>query len=87
MNPQTAFLDLLIAAMKDAAIEKKLTQLQTQLDPTETGRGPLKRIRIIVVPDELDFTWPSPSPHAEDSDDLGVRRMRARSQERSTVPH
>lgn len=62
MNPQEAFLDLLIAAMKDAAIERKLTQLQTQLDPTGTGNGKLKRVRIIVVPDELDFNWPSYAP-------------------------
>ena len=61
-SPQEAFLLLLIAAMKDAAIEKKLTQLQTQLDPTETGKGPLKRVRIIVVPDDLDYTWPSHAP-------------------------
>ena len=62
MNPQQTFLNLLIAALKDAAIERKLTQLQTQLDPTETGKGPLKRVRIIVVPDELDYTWPSYAP-------------------------
>ena len=62
MTPQTAFLDMLIAAMKDAVIEKKLTQLQTQLDVTETGKGPLKRVRIIVVPEEMDYTWPSHSP-------------------------
>jgi hypothetical protein len=60
MNPQEAFLDLLIAAMKDAAIERKLTQLQTQLDPD--GRGKLKRVRIIVIPDELDHTWPEYAP-------------------------
>ena len=62
MNPQETFLDLLVAAMKDAAIERKLTQLQTQLDPTETGRGPMKRVRIIIVPDELDHTWPEYAP-------------------------
>jgi hypothetical protein len=61
-NPQEAFLLMLIAAMKDAAIEKKLTQLVTQLDPTETGKGPLKKVRIIVIPDELDHTWPSHAP-------------------------
>ncbi len=60
--PQEAFLNLLIAAMKDAAIEHKLTQLQTQLDPTETGKGPLKKIRIIVIPEEMDFKWPSHAP-------------------------
>lgn len=60
--PQEAFLDLLIAAMKDAAIERKLTQLKTQLDPTETGKGPLKTIRIIVIPEEMDFEWPRHAP-------------------------
>jgi hypothetical protein len=62
MNPQTAFLDLLIAAMKDAAIERKLTQLAIQLDPTETGKGPLKRVRVVVIPEELDFNFPSYAP-------------------------
>ena len=62
MNPQTAFIDLLIAAMKDAALERKLTQLQTQFDPTETGKGPKKVVRIVVIPDELDHKWPSYAP-------------------------
>lgn len=62
MNPQTTFLDLLIAAMKDAAIERKLTQLAIQLDPTETGKGPLKRVRVVIIPDELDHNWPSYAP-------------------------
>lgn len=61
-KPQEAFLDLLIAAMRDAAIEHKLSQLQMQLDPTMTGKGPMKRVRIIVVPDELEYTWPSYAP-------------------------
>ena len=60
-NPQEAFLLMLVAAMKDAVAERKLTQLQLQFDPTETGRGPLKRVRVIVVPDELDHNFP---PHA-----------------------
>jgi hypothetical protein len=62
MNPQTAFLDLLIAALKDAAVERKLTQLAVQLDPSETGKGPLRRVRVIVVPEELDHTWPAHAP-------------------------
>jgi hypothetical protein len=62
MNPQEAFLLLLVAAMKDAAIERKLTQLQTQLDPSETGKGPMKKVRIIVIPEEMDHTWPGHSP-------------------------
>lgn len=60
MNPQEAFLELLVAAMKDAAIERKLTQLCTQFDPS--GKGKLKRVRIVVIPDELDYEWPSTAP-------------------------
>lgn len=62
MNPQAAFLDMLVAAFKDAALERKLTQLAIQFDPTETGRGPLKKVRVVVIPEELDHTWPSHSP-------------------------
>lgn len=61
-NPQEAFLLLLIAAMKDAALERKLTQLALQFDPTETGRGPLKKVRVVVIPEDLDHTWPSHAP-------------------------
>ena len=57
-----AFGDLLIAAMKDAIVHKKLTQLLTQMDATETGWGPLKRVRIIVVPEDMEHTWPSHAP-------------------------
>lgn len=53
--PQAAFIDMLIAAMRDAATERKVTQLQTQLDPTMTGKGPMKKVRIIIVPEEMDF--------------------------------
>jgi hypothetical protein len=62
MNPQVAFLDLLVAAMKDAALGRKLTQLALQFDPTETGKGPLKKVRVVVIPEELDHTWPSHAP-------------------------
>lgn len=62
MNPQTAFLDMLIAAFKSAAVERKLTQLAIQFDPTESGKGPLRRVRVVVIPDELDYTWPSHAP-------------------------
>lgn len=60
-NAQT-FLDLLLAAMKDAAIEHKLTQLKTQLDPTETGKGKLKTVRIIVIPEDMDYEFPQHAP-------------------------
>ena len=62
MNPQESFLEMLIAAMKDAALQKKLTQLALQFDPTETGKGPLKRVRVVVIPEEMDHTWPSYAP-------------------------
>jgi hypothetical protein len=55
-----AFMDLLIAAMRDAALNKKLTQLQTQLDPDGSGR--LRVVRIVVIPEEMDRTWPSSAP-------------------------
>lgn len=60
MNPQEAFLDLLIAAMKDACLELKLTQLQTQLDPD--GSGKLRKVRIIVVPELMEHQWPTSAP-------------------------
>lgn len=46
-TPQTAFIDLMIAAMMDAATEGKGTQLQTAITPVE-GQEP-KVVRVIVV--------------------------------------
>jgi hypothetical protein len=64
VNPQEAFLDLLVAAMKDAAVNRSLTQLRTQLDPD--GKG-LRVVRIIVVPEQMDFKFPTDRPlgHAD----------------------
>lgn len=64
MNPQEAFLDMLVAAMKDAALNHKLTQLQTQFDPTEGAvkGAKLRVVRIVVIPDELDHKWPGYAP-------------------------
>lgn len=45
---------MLIAAMLDAATERKITQLKTRLDPD--GKG-MKLIRIIVVPEEMDLDF------------------------------
>jgi hypothetical protein len=56
---QNAFMDLLIAAMMDAAVEKKLTQLKTTIDPD--GKGP-RHVRLIVVPEEMHMNWPEHSP-------------------------
>ena len=46
-----AFEDLLIAAMKDAAIEGKLTQFKTTITPEETGRETF--IRIVIMPEAM----------------------------------
>lgn len=59
MNPQEAFLNLLIAAMKDAAIERKLTQLKTTIDPD--GKG-IRHVRLIIVPEAMDHNWPDYAP-------------------------
>lgn len=64
MNPQTAFLEILIAAMKDAVEEGKLTQLQTTIS---TGLKKVKVVRIIIVPDELDFNFPTDQPLGTDA--------------------
>ena len=55
MNPQETLL-MIVTAVKDAAIEKKMTQFIMQVDPTETGKS--TKVRIIVVPEEMDI-WPS----------------------------
>jgi hypothetical protein len=57
VNPQEAFLEMLVAAMADAAVETKLTQLKTQIDPD--GKG-IRHVRLIVIPEEMDFTFSPP---------------------------
>lgn len=64
-SPQEAFLDLLIAAMMDAALERKLTQLQTTITPE--GKTKAKIIRIVVIPEEMDRTWPKDQPLGTDA--------------------
>ena len=61
MNSQEAeaFLGLLIAAMKDAVLEGKNTQLKTIIDPD--GKG-LRMVRIIVVPEVMEYNWPLYAP-------------------------
>jgi hypothetical protein len=56
------FIDLLAAAMCDAAIEGKCTQLQTTIRPP--GRA-LALVRIVVVPEQLDFVRSSPDAKFE----------------------
>lgn len=53
MNEGELFLDMLIAAMKDAVLNGKITQLQTTMTPEETGKA--KLLRIIVVPEEMEI--------------------------------
>lgn len=48
-----AFMDLLMAAMLDAAIEMKLTQLKTTITPEKTGKQTF--IRIIVIPEQMQY--------------------------------
>ena len=55
-----AFLQLLLAAFDDAAIEGKMTQIQTQFIPK--GKTKKETVRIIVIPEKLDQTWPTYSP-------------------------
>jgi hypothetical protein len=60
MNPQEAFLDMLVAAMKDAVLEAKITQLKTALDAR--GDGKLEHVRIVVLPERMDYEWPDRAP-------------------------
>ena len=60
MNPQEVFLEMLVAAMKDAVCEGKLTQLQTQIQSPKDRR--LEVVRIIVIPEKLQHTWPLGAP-------------------------
>jgi hypothetical protein len=64
MNPQEAFLDVLIAAMKDAATERKLSQIQTTISPD--GKK-AKLVRLIIIPEEMDFVAPKDQPFGTDS--------------------
>jgi hypothetical protein len=58
-NPQEWFMQLLIAAMMDAAIEKKMTQFQTTICPD--GKEP-KIVRVIIVPEEMEHKRPDGKP-------------------------
>jgi len=58
-NQYEAFITLILAAMHDAILERRLTQFQATIDPD--GKG-AKVVRIIVIPEEMDFTWPKYAP-------------------------
>lgn len=59
MSPQEAFLNVLVAAMKDAAQEKKLCQIQSTMDD---GKGGTKIVRIIIIPEEMEYRFPKDQP-------------------------
>lgn len=53
-----AFIDLILGAMEDAAVDRKLTQLKAQIMPRKTGR--MAHVRIIVVPETMDLEQAQP---------------------------
>ena len=59
MNPQEAFLELLIAAMKDAALGDRISQLKTSIDPD--GKG-IRYVRIVVIPEDMRINFPKTQP-------------------------
>lgn len=63
MNPQEAFLDMLIAAMKDAVLEGKLTQVKATIDPD--GKG-TRVVRLVVMPEKMEHNWPKDQPLGTD---------------------
>lgn len=52
MRAEDQFIELLLAAMCDAAVEGKCTQLQTTITPPGTSK---KTVRLVIIPEELDF--------------------------------
>jgi hypothetical protein len=64
-SPGEAFIDMLIACMTMAAKEKKLTQLQTTISPDGTRKN-MKVVRIIIVPEDMDETFPIDQPLGTD---------------------
>lgn len=56
-NEINAFLNLLTAGILDAATERKMTQLLTQCQPDGMK---MQKVRIIIVPETMDFEWPKP---------------------------
>ena len=65
-TPGDAFIDLLLAAMADAILEKKLTQFQMTMDPD--GKG-VRLVRVIVVPEEMEYKAPPGSYLGAGKDD------------------
>lgn len=63
MNPeQVAFVELIVAAMKDVADSGALSQFHVRFDPTFSGKNPTCEARIIIVPEKMKRTWPKHAP-------------------------
>jgi len=60
MNPQEAFLEMLVAAMHDAVLEDKISQLQTQFIPK--GKKEFEVVRIVILPEKMKYKWPTYAP-------------------------
>lgn len=58
-SAQDAFLNMLVAAMMDAAVENKMTQLKTTISPDGVKS---KMVRLIIVPEDMENNWPDHSP-------------------------
>lgn len=69
MSAQKAFMDLLIAAMLDAATGGHNTQLKTSIDP-DNEKGS-RYVRIIVIPEEIPHNWPKRAPAGTKSPKVG----------------
>jgi hypothetical protein len=52
-------LDLLVAAMKDAALELRLSQIFVDFDPFEGKALPVykRRVRIVVIPEDIEYKF------------------------------
>lgn len=62
-TPENAFLDILLAAMQDAVIEQKLTQIKATIAPD--GKN-VKVVRIVVMPEAMEHNWPKHQPLGSD---------------------
>ena len=64
MNPQEAFINVVAGLMERAAAKGELNQIQTVITPQSTGKR--RVVRIIIVPEDMDRTWPADQPLGTD---------------------
>lgn len=60
MNPQETFLNILIAAMKDAVESGELTQIKTTMLNEKTGK--VEYVRMVIMPEVMQHNWPKYAP-------------------------